>query len=69
MSEQEAKISLMFKNIEAEFAAHDKINDVVKAESKLAHITEMIRDVKGCAPAQTGTDRLGAPGDVYCPAG
>jgi hypothetical protein len=48
MSDQEGKISLLFKSIEAEFSAFERIEDAKRAESKLSLITSMIRDCKGC---------------------
>jgi hypothetical protein len=48
MSDQEGKISLLFKSIENEFAAFERIEDTKRADSKLSLITSMIRDCKGC---------------------
>lgn len=48
MSDQEGKISLLFKSIENEFSAFQRMDDPKRAESKLSLITSMIRDCKGC---------------------
>lgn len=48
MSDQEGKISLLFKSIENEFSSFERIEDPRRAESKLSLITSMIRDCKGC---------------------
>lgn len=48
MSDQEGKISLLFKSIENEFSVFERIEDPKKADSKLSLITSMIRDCKGC---------------------
>eukprot|EP00892_Ulva_mutabilis_P005314 jgi/Ulvmu1/3154/UM015_0194.1 len=47
MTDQESNISLLFKSIEAEFEAYDRIDDKQRAEAKLSLLTSMIRDSKG----------------------
>lgn len=53
MADQESNISLLFKSIEAEFEAYERIEDPKRAEAKLSLLTSMIRDSKGCA-SRTG---------------
>lgn len=48
MADQESNISLLFKSIEAEFEAYERIDDPKRAEAKLSLLTSMIRDSKGC---------------------
>lgn len=48
MTDQESNISLLFKSIEAEFEAYERIDDPKRAEAKLSLLTSMIRDSKGC---------------------
>ena len=50
MAEQEQRVNLLFRNIEDEFDAFDRLDDTSRAESKLRTITGMLRDCKACAP-------------------
>lgn len=50
MAEQEARVELLFRNIEDEFSALSRLSDTNRAESKLRTITGMLRDCKACAP-------------------
>ena len=51
MSDQEERVSLLLRNIEDEFSAFDKLDDLGRKESKLRTITGLLRDVKAYAPA------------------
>jgi hypothetical protein len=51
MTDQEQRVNLLFRNIENEFQAFERMEDVSRAESKLRTITGMLRDCKTCARA------------------
>lgn len=53
MTDQESNISLLFKSIEAEFEAYERIDDPKRAEAKLSLLTSMIRDSKGYSSVLT----------------
>ena len=53
MVEQEQRVNLLFRNIEDEFSALERLDDTSRAESKLRTITGMLRDCKACAAHQT----------------
>lgn len=46
MAEQEAKVSLLFKQLESSYKQLEKINDDAKSEKKLKEIVDLIKDVK-----------------------
>ena len=50
MAEQEAKVKLLFKQLDAGFKQVEKISDHTKAEVKVRELVDLIKDVKGCAP-------------------
>ena len=49
MAEQEQRVNLLFRNIEDEFSALERLDDPSRAESKLRTITGMLRECKTCA--------------------
>jgi hypothetical protein len=48
MADQEQRVHLLFRNIENEFQAFERMENASRAEAKLRTITGMLRDCKTC---------------------